>query len=321
MDNIPELITNLLKKQKYHIVGHHSAIKKCRWTHNSLVYNRVCYKQKFYGVKSHRCMQITPSLIWCSHACQFCWRIQPQDIKLNWNQTKISVPIDSPKKILDGCIREWRRILSGYKPSSHKKVDWKKWKEANEPFSVAISLSGEPTLYPFISDLIFEIKKRNLIAFLVTNGTFPEVLKNIEEPNQLYVSVIATNKKEYKKICRPLISDGWERLNKTFELIPSFNCPTVFRLTLMHGMNLKNPEEFAKIINNSTPTYVECKGYMYLGFSRKRGLTLDHMPRHEEIKLFSEKISALTGYKILDESIESRVVLLSRLDKPKKFSQ
>ncbi|NVM03627.1 MAG: 4-demethylwyosine synthase TYW1, partial [Candidatus Helarchaeota archaeon] len=223
-------------------------------------------------------------------------------------------------EILDGCIREWRRILSGYKPTSHEKVDWKKWEEANQPFSVAISLSGEPTLYPDLSGLISESKKRNLISFLVSNGTFPEILKDIKEPNQLYISVISGNEKLYKEICRPLIPDSWERLNKTFELIPSFSCPTVFRLTLMHDMNLKNPEEFAKIINKASPTYVECKGYMYLGFSRKRGLLLDHMPRHEEIKLFSEKISELTGYKILDESLKSRVVLLSRLDKPKRFS-
>ncbi|MFX0133481.1 MAG: 4-demethylwyosine synthase TYW1 [Candidatus Hodarchaeota archaeon] len=320
MDKIPSTIVKLLKKQKYHLVGHHSAIKKCRWTHNSLVFNRVCYKEKFYGVKSHRCLQITPSIIWCSHTCNFCWRIQPKDININWNQTKISVPLDSPKEILDGCIREWRRILSGYKPTSHEKVDWIKWEEANQPFSVAISLSGEPTLYPYLSDLISECKKRNLISFLVSNGTFPEILKDIEEPNQLYISLISANKKLYKEICRPLISDSWERLNKAFALIPSFNCPTVFRLTLMHGMNLKNPEEFAKIINKASPMYVECKGYMYLGFSRGRGLELDHMPRHEEIKLFSEKIADLTGYKILDESLKSRVVLLSRLDKPKRFS-
>ncbi|NVM01346.1 MAG: 4-demethylwyosine synthase TYW1, partial [Candidatus Helarchaeota archaeon] len=245
MEKIPLSIVNLLKKQKYHLVGHHSAIKKCRWTHNSLVHNRVCYKEKFYGVKSHRCLQITPSIIWCSHTCNFCWRIQPKDIKVNWNQTKISVPLDSPEEILDGCIREWRRILSGYKPSSHEKVGWKKWEEANQPFSVAISLSGEPTLYPYLGDLISECKKRNLISFLVSNGTFPGILKDIEEPNQLYISVISANEKLYKKICRPLIPDSWERLNKTFDLIPSFTCPTVFRLTLMHDMNLKNPEEFA----------------------------------------------------------------------------
>jgi len=320
LEKIPKQIVDLLKKQKYHLVGRHSAIKKCRWTHNSLVYNRACYKEKFYGVKSHRCMQITPSLIWCSHMCKFCWRIQPKDVNVNWNQTKISVPLNTPEEILDGCLHEWRRILSGYKPNSNKKVDWKKWEEANKPFSVAISLSGEPTLYPNLSGLISECKKRNYITFLVSNGTFPKILEAIEEPDQLYISVIATNQKDYKTICRPLLPDGWQRLNKTLELIPSFNCNTVFRLTLMHGINLKNPENFAKIISNSSPTYVECKGYMYLGFSRKRGLKLDHMPRHEEIKSFSEKLSALTGYKIISESLESRVVLLSRLKKPKRFS-
>lgn len=320
MEKIPTPILKALKKQKYHVVGNHSAIKKCRWTHNSLVHDKVCYKEKFYGVKSHRCMQITPALIWCTHSCNFCWRIQPNDINLKWNQTNLSVPIDSPEDILDGCLHEWRRILSGYKPNSNEKVSWKKWEEAKDPFSVAISLSGEPTLYPKISDLIVECKKRNYISFLVSNGTFPEVLEKMEEPNQLYISVIGSNKKLYKQLCRPLLHDGWDRLNKTFELIPSFTCPTVLRLTLMHDMNLKNPEEFSKIINAASPTYVECKGYMYLGFSRKRGLILDHMPRHEEIKKFSEEISQITGYKILNESLKSRVVLLSRLDKPKRFS-
>lgn len=320
MEKIPKSIVNLLKKQKYHIVGNHSAIKKCRWTHNSLVYNNPCYKEKFYGIKSHRCMQITPSLIWCSHQCSFCWRIQPQDVNSNWEQTKISVKLDDPKEILDGCIHEWRRILSGYKPNSHEKVDWKKWEEANKPFSVAISLAGEPTLYPKLSELITECKNRNLISFLVSNGTFPEILEKINEPNQLYISLIATNEKLYKKICRPIINNTWEKLNKTFELIPSFSCPTVFRLTLMQDMNLKNPEEFAKIINIASPTYIECKGYMYVGFSRKRGMTLGNMPRHEKIKEFSEQISELTGYKILNEQLKSRVVLLSKLEKPKKFS-
>lgn len=320
MDTIPLDLINITRKQKYHIVGRHSAIKKCRWTHNSLVHNLSCYKEKFYGIKSHRCLQITPSIIWCSHACVFCWRVQPNDLKIDWNQTKIPGSSDPPDMILDGCISEWHRILSGYKPNSNMKVDWKKWREANQPFSVAISLSGEPTLYPYLSDLIVECKKRNLISFLVSNGTFPEVLKNIKEPDQLYISLIASNKKEYNEICRPLIHDGWERLNKTFDLIQSFSCPTVFRLTLIHDMNLKDPEEFAKIINSASPTYVECKGYMYLGFSRRRGLEIDNMPKHEEIKKFSEKIADLTGYKILDESLKSRVVLLSRLERAKKFS-
>ncbi|MHA1143603.1 MAG: 4-demethylwyosine synthase TYW1 [Candidatus Helarchaeota archaeon] len=322
MEELPKEIKALLKKQKYHIVGHHSGIKKCRWTHLSLVEGRTCYKEKFYGVKSHRCMQISPSLIWCTHSCRFCWRIQPQDIDFYWKQTKIEVPLDDPKTILDGCVHEWRRILSGYKPTSHESVSWKKWEEANDPFSVAISLSGEPLLYPRISDLILECKRRDLITFLVSNGTLPDVLAKIEEPDQLYVSLIAPDKESYKSTCRPLISDGWERFNQTLESFNSLKSRTVLRLTLVDGLNLKNPEGFARLIDRANPTFVEAKAYMFLGFSRKKGrqLTLENMPSHEKIREFAKEIAVHSGYEIVDESIQSRVVLLSKSKNVEKFS-
>ncbi|MHA1786143.1 MAG: 4-demethylwyosine synthase TYW1 [Candidatus Helarchaeota archaeon] len=320
MKEIPKNIKDLLIKQKYHLVGNHSAIKKCRWTHNSLVRDEVCYKEKFYGVYSHRCMQVTPSLLWCTHSCEFCWRLQPSDVKMKWDQTKISVPIDDPEFILDGFYREWKRILSGYKPSSHKAVSWDKWNEANDPYSIAISLSGEPLLYPRINDLIELTKKKGLITFVVSNATRPEIVKTLTEPNQLYFSLISTNEQEYKRICRPLITNGWQKIIESLSYLESFSCPTVLRLTLSDHKNLKNPEEFAKIIDKFGPSYVEAKGYMYLGFSRKRGMTVDNMPLHEKVKDFALKIAENSGYYFIDEVEKSRVVLLSKKKKIKKFS-
>jgi len=49
-----------------------------------------------------------------------------------------------------------------------------------------------------------------------------------------------------------------------------------------------------------------------VGFSRRRGLGYENMPRHEEVRAFSERLSAELGYNVLDESVPSRVVLLSR---------
>ena len=320
MKEIPVEIKDLLKKQKYHLVGNHSAIKKCRWTHKSLIMNQTCYKEKFYGVYSHRCMQVTPSLLWCTHCCDFCWRLQPSDVNSAWDQTTIDVPLDDPEVILDGFYREWKRILSGYKPTSHEHVSWEKWKEANDPFSIAISLSGEPLIYPKINELIELTKARGLITFIVSNATRPEVVKNLTEPSQLYFSLISSNKENYKKICRPLISNAWEKIMESFSYLESFKCPTVLRLTLSDHKNLKNPEEFAKIIEKYGPTYVEAKGYMYLGFSRKRGMTVDNMPRHEKIKEFAMKLADNCGYHLIDEVVRSRVVLLSKNKKIKKFS-
>jgi wyosine [tRNA(Phe)-imidazoG37] synthetase (radical SAM superfamily) len=43
------------------------------------------------------------------------------------------------------------------------------------------------------------------------------------------------------------------------------------------------------------------------------------MPSHKEIREFSVQIAWKTGYKIIDESTESRVVLLSRLERATRF--
>jgi wyosine [tRNA(Phe)-imidazoG37] synthetase (radical SAM superfamily) len=45
-----------------------------------------------------------------------------------------------------------------------------------------------------------------------------------------------------------------------------------------------------------------------------------NMPTHKEIKEFAENIKAQIGYRILDEAPESRVVLLSRLEKAIKLT-
>ena len=94
-----------------------------------------------------------------------------------------------------------------------------KWKEANNPNMLACSLSGEPTLYPYLGDFFEECHKRDITTFLVTNGTNPKALENLNTlPKQLYVSIVAPNKEVYKKICSPLIPDGWDRINQTLRI-------------------------------------------------------------------------------------------------------
>ena len=50
---------------------------------------------------------------------------------------------------------------------------------------------------------------------------------------------------------------------------------------------------------------------MWVGYSRQR-LEIQNMPYHNEVKNFAKELAKLTGYKIIDEKKESRVVLLSR---------
>ncbi len=298
---IPEKLKNELEHQHYKIVGNHSAVKLCFWLRKSMRDSGVCYKQKFYGIQSHRCLQMTPWLL-CPNRCEYCWRVI--------EKTKIKIDsIDSPEEIIEGCIRGQRQLISGFKGFSG--VNLKKWKEAQNPNNAAISLIGESTLYPKLSELIEEFHKRGFSTFLVTNGQFPSALEKIIEPTNLYISLDAPDKETYKKIDLPSLPDFWERLNKSLELLPSFSCRKVIRLTLVKGRNMHSPEKYAKLIEKSGADFVEAKGYVHVGESQKR-LPRETMPTHEEVKAFSEKLSRECGYGYKDEQKESRVVLLSR---------
>ncbi len=94
--NTEATLSGALKKQKYHLVGAHSAVKRCKWLYESIVNDRPCYKQKFYGIKSHRCIQMSPSLYYCTQQCLFCWRAQSGDLQVTWDETKIP-KVDSPE--------------------------------------------------------------------------------------------------------------------------------------------------------------------------------------------------------------------------------
>ena len=294
----------LFIKQHYGLVGEHSAVKLCGWTKKSLHDEGVCYKEKFYGICCHRCMQCTPVVNWCTQNCEFCWRLgQYKNEKLTgW---------ENPKEIVEKMIAAQRKLLTGF-PGG--KCNVKKWKEAQMPSQVAISLAGEPTIYPKLGELISEFHKRGMTTFLVTNGTLPEKLAKLKPlPTQLYVTVAAPDKETYLKLCKPSIPNGWEKLNKTLQLLPKLKTRKVIRLTLVHGMNLKEPEKYAKLIKRAKVHFVECKAYMAVGFSRAR-IGMEGMPSHEEIKEFSKKLAKELGWKVIDEQKESRVCLIAKED-------
>ena len=303
----------ILQKQGYAIVGEHSAVKLCHWLRESLLHNRFCYKQKFYGIKSHRCLQMSPAVNNCTQNCLFCWRFQ------GFNEIYLK-KVDEPKFIVEESIRQQRRLITGYK--GDPRVDRKKWEEAMEPNQVAISLIGEPTLYPRLGELIEEYHKRGFTTFLVTNGTMPEVIENLDPlPTQLYVTVAAPNKEIYKKLLVPLIKNGWERLNKTLEILPSLDTRKVIRHTLVKGWNMEGyEEEYAKLDLKGEPNFIEPKAYVFVGYSRER-LTIDNMPSHEEVREFAKKMANLTSYYYEDEMKDSRVVLLSKIKNPPKISE
>jgi tRNA wybutosine-synthesizing protein 1 len=256
---------------------------------------------------------MTPSLYYCTQQCLFCWRAQSGDMSVRWDEMR-NPNKDTPEQIVEGCFKEQERIISGYK--GNEKTDWRKFQEAQSPKQVAISLTGEPTLYDPLDDLISLFHKKGLTTFLVTNGSVPSKLSNLsQEPSQLYVSLCAPNKEVYNKVCRPQFPTAWAKLNETLEILPSFRCPTAVRMTMVKNNNMTAVEGYSKIIEKAQPTYIEVKAYMHIGFSNLR-LSFDNMPMHVEIRDFAAKLAKKTAYKLINEVPESRVVLLSKLDMP-----
>jgi tRNA wybutosine-synthesizing protein 1 len=294
-----------LEKKGYRFVGskRHAAAKICHWTKKSLLDDGFCYKEKFYGIKSHRCLQMSPSIPFCHHKCLFCWR----DVSIT--DTQWEEDFDEPGEIIDGCIEAQRSLLVGYFGNS--RTNRQKIREAQNPTNAAISLAGEPLLYPSIQELLEEFKKRNFTTFLVSNGLSPEKLEDMDlEPTQLYISLDAPNKEIYQHLCKPQVENGWEKLNRSLDLLSSFKCRTVIRMTTVAGYNMLHPQEYARIIQRANPDFVEIKAYMFVGSSRQR-LKFDNMPKFDDIYRFAMSVAKYCNKKVVDESQESRVVLLA----------
>jgi len=254
---------------------------------------------------------MTPSM-GCNCHCLYCWRLHSGDRPgLSWREFPLNErELDEPGDIVGEAIEKRKRLLSGFK--GNPRVDRKKFEEALKPTMMTMSLTGEPTLYPRVSDLNAEAERRGMVTFLVTNGTMPKVLESMDcLPFQLYVSVSAPDEIMYDKLTRPLVRDGWERLNETLELLPSLETRRVVRLTMVKGWNMTNHEGYAKLIKRAEPDFVEVKAYEWVGESQKR-LPKEAMPFMEDIRDFAKGISKLTGYEIKGEYKPSGVVLLTR---------
>ncbi|MEM3399406.1 MAG: 4-demethylwyosine synthase TYW1 [Candidatus Micrarchaeia archaeon] len=296
-----------MKNQEYHFAGGHSAVKGCKWLHDALVKGKKCYKNAFYGIESHRCIQCTPVATYCNMGCIFCWRIMPDE------KENLPAKWDEAADVVEWIIAEHLRIVSGY--GGNKRVSKGMWEEAKNPKHAAISLTGEVMFYPHMSELIEEFWRRGMTTFLVTNGTLPKQIAELERlPTQFYVSLNAPNEEVYRRICAPKYQRAWVNFNETLEILNSMPTRRVLRMTLVKGHNMLDAAGYAKLIEKALPEYVEVKSFVYVGGARdpRRGLSLNNMPTHDEIRAFAKELAEVCGYIVSAEYEPSRVVLLCR---------
>lgn len=319
MNYLTQKQTQELEKKAYGIVGH-SSVQICEWNKKSILGKGDCYKKKFYDAHCHKCMQLTPITMWCDNNCIFCWRpmeyMDFASIKdVNWQL---------PEEYVEQLIEKRIKLLSGF--GGNDEADKEKWKDAQQPDHYAISLSGEPTLYPYLPELVKYLReKKARTIFIVSNGNNPEMISKLKQenalPNQLYISVNGPTEELHKKITHSHREDSWKRFNQTLSLLKDLNCRTVLRVTLIKGLSMSDDllEKYAKLIQDSQADFIEVKAYMHIGMSRQR-LNMSAMPYHEDIKEFTAKlIKLLPSYHIEDEQVESRIILLMKKDVKERF--
>nr|CAD7196716.1 unnamed protein product [Timema douglasi] len=303
-----EMITPLLResltKQGYKLIGSHSGVKMCRWTKSMLRGRGGCYKHSFYGIESHRCMETTPSLA-CANKCVFCWRHHSNPVGTEWRWK-----MDQPEEILAGALDAHYKMINQFKGVPGVKPE--RLAEGFQAKHCALSLVGEPIMYPEINKFVKLLHQKEISSFLVTNAQFPEAIREMSPVTQLYVSVDASTKDSLKKIDRPLFRDFWERFVDSLKALSEKGQRTVYRLTLVKAWNVDELENYAKLVEIGKPDFIEVKGVTFCGTSKASNLTMENVPWHEEVVSFVQKLAdLLPEYAIASEHEHSNCVLVA----------
>lgn len=274
----------------YSLVGSHSAVKLCRWQKSMLRGRGGCYKWTMYGIASHRCIEATPNLA-CANNCVFCWRLNSNPTTKAWHWLE-----DKPQDIVDKLISAHRDLIqnvSGMPGVFESLLD-----EAKEPRHCALSLVGEPILYPQVNEFVRLLHEKNISTFLVTNGQFPSCISRLDGVTQLYLSVDAPTSEIMKIVDRPILPDYWDRFQQSVNLMRKRRERTVFRLTLMEGINMNDEhvQEYAHIFAQGDPDFIELKRLTpaFQGHHQSF-LRMKNVPSWERVKAFSTKICEVTA--------------------------
>ena len=330
-------LKRILRKMHYGLVGEAGAVQICRWTKNAIRGDRGCWKERFYGVKSSGCCEMTPNVMNCENMCLHCWR--PIEFNLGTDVEEAM----RPEELLDGILEERKKLLNGFLGSS--KVDKEKVMDAMEPSLYTMSLSGEPTLYPYLGELFNLIRRKGKVSFLVTNGQNPDVLARLEReglPTQIAISTNASNKELFEKWHRSCNRDSWERFLGSLDVLKELGGKVrrVVRLTVVkegdgegkqknaggdskydgyNNMKDEHVREYAELVKRADSDFVHVKGFKSVGYSRER-FGYDKQPWYDEVKEFARKLEKeLDDYEIKGEDERCCVLLLAKRGKELKI--
>ena len=307
-----------LKKEGYKLIGTHSAVKLCRWTKHQLRGRGGCYKHTHYGITSYQCMEATPSLA-CANKCVFCWRHHKNPVGREWRWKT-----DDPLMIVEQAVNTHVDMIKETRGIPGIQMD--RWKAAHTVRHCALSLVGEPIMYPKINELLGELHRRDISTYLVTNGQHPKAIEDLIPITQLvrrvfmmciydmmqyfcffceyvlfahlskiimprkkqYVSVDASTPETLEAVDRPLFRDAWDRLKQSLSCLKRKGQRTVARLTVVKGWNSDEIGGYARLIALGHCSLIEVKGVTFCGKSDASNLNMSNSPWHHEVVKFTK---------------------------------
>lgn len=160
-------------------------------------------------------------------------------------------------------------------------------KRKNQLDAVVIT-GGEPTLMPTLKDKIIKIKHLGYLVKLDTNGTNPDVIKELHEQN--LIDYIAMDIKS-SLIKYPLITDtkvDCENIKKSINYIINNFKDYEFRITLIDEFHdFEDIKQIAKLINGADKLYLQC--FIDNGNCIKKGLNKVDIEKVLNYKKYLEK--------------------------------
>ncbi|EHB09184.1 tRNA wybutosine-synthesizing protein 1-like protein [Heterocephalus glaber] len=218
--------------------------------------------------------------------------------------------MDQPEMILKEAMENHQNMIKQFKGVPGVKLE--RFEEGMKVKHCALSLVGEPIMYPEINRFLKLLHHCKISSFLVTNAQFPVEIINLKPVTQLYVSVDASTKDSLKKIDRPLFKNFWQRFLDSLTALAAKPQRTVYRLTLVKSWNVDELQAYAELVSLGCPDFIEVKGVTYCGESSASSLTMANVPWHEEVVRFVwELVDLIPDYEVACEHEHSNCLLIA----------
>lgn len=196
--------------------------------------------------------------------------------------------MDQPEFLISESIKKHQNMIKQCKGVPG--VVPERYEEAFNVQHCALSLVGEPIIYPQINRFLDLLHEQKISSFMVTNAQFPKEIRELKTVTQMYLSIDAATPESLKKIDRPVFPDFWQRFLDSVDALREKGQRTVFRLTLVKEWNMEELKGYGDLILRGRPDFIEVKGVTYCGNNKASSLTIKNTPYHEEVCVWVQKL-------------------------------